>query len=313
MTTDAEPAMAGLLEHEALFYDTESAYAAGAVEFIIDGLRAREAVLVMVAGDRVAALRSALGSEATRVEFADMRTVGRNPARIIPRWQQFRALHPGEALRGIGEPVWPGRRPAELVEAQCHELLLNLAFADRANLRLLCPYDRDALPQDAIDHAHWSHPLLRDERETRVSDAFCGDIATAVLTAPMPPVPESADAVGFDGTSLRAVRRRVEEQAHRYGLDARRTGDFVLAVDEVATNSVRYGGGTGVMRCWEAEDALVCDIRDRGRITDPLVGRVRPAFSDVSGRGLWIANQVCDLVQVRSNASGTAVRLHMRV
>jgi anti-sigma regulatory factor (Ser/Thr protein kinase) len=312
MTTDAEPAVAGLLEHEALFYDSESAYVAGTIEFITDGLRANEPVLVMVASDRIAALQSALGADATRVEFADMRTVGRNPARLIPHWQEFGARHRGEAVRGIGEPVWPGRRAAELVEAQCHELLLNLAFAEAVNLRLLCPYDRDALTRDAISQAHKSHRSLRNEQETRVSDAFCSDIATEVLTAPLPSVPERVNAIGFDGTSLVAVRRHTAEHARRYGLDARRTGDFVLAVDEVATNSVRYGGGTGVMRCWEAEDALVCEVRDRGHITDPLVGRVRRAPADISGRGLWIANQICDLVQVRSDASGSAVRLHMR-
>jgi anti-sigma regulatory factor (Ser/Thr protein kinase) len=311
MTTDTEPAVAGPFEHEALFYDTESAFVAGTVEFITDGLHTNEPVLVVVAADRIAALQSALGNDAERVEFADMRTVGRNPARIIPMWQEFGARHPAKALRGVGEPVWPGRRPAELVEAQCHELLLNLAFADATDMRLLCPYDRHALTRDAIGEAHRSHPSLRDEQRTRVSDAFCADIAAAALTAVLPPAPERLDALAFDGTSLRAVRRRVEEHARHFGLDTRRTADFVLAVDEVATNSVRYGGGTGVMRCWEAEDSLVCEVRDLGRITDPLVGRVRPAPDEISGRGLWIANQLCDLVQVRSDASGSAVRLHM--
>ena len=30
------------------------------------------------------------------------------------------------------------------------------------------------------------------------------------------------------------------------------------------------------------------------------------------GYGLWLANQLCDLVQIRSLPAGTAVRLHMR-
>jgi hypothetical protein len=32
----------------------------------------------------------------------------------------------------------------------------------------------------------------------------------------------------------------------------------------------------------------------------------------VGGFGVWLANQVCDLVQIRSVAAGTVVRLHMR-
>ena len=31
------------------------------------------------------------------------------------------------------------------------------------------------------------------------------------------------------------------------------------------------------------------------------------------GHGLWLANQVCDLVQVRSFPTGTVVRLHLRL
>jgi hypothetical protein len=31
------------------------------------------------------------------------------------------------------------------------------------------------------------------------------------------------------------------------------------------------------------------------------------------GRGLWVVNQVCDLVQIRSSNAGNVVRLHMRL
>ena len=34
---------------------------------------------------------------------------------------------------------------------------------------------------------------------------------------------------------------------------------------------------------------------------------------DATGRGLWLANQLCNLVQIRSSPEGTTVRLHMRL
>jgi anti-sigma regulatory factor (Ser/Thr protein kinase) len=46
-------------------------------------------------------------------------------------------------------------------------------------------------------------------------------------------------------------------------------------------------------------------------IGDPLAGREEPRGEQHSGRGLWIANQLCDLVQVRSYATRSVVRLHM--
>jgi anti-sigma regulatory factor (Ser/Thr protein kinase) len=84
----------------------------------------------------------------------------------------------------------------------------------------------------------------------------------------------------------------------------------VLAVHEIAANSIRHGGGRGTLRVWRDGGSLVCEIRDRGHIRDPLVGRTRPLPNATGGRGLWIANQICDLVQIRSTAAGTVVRVH---
>ena len=95
------------------------------------------------------------------------------------------------------------------------------------------------------------------------------------------------------------------------GLDAARTADLVLAVDEVATNSLRHGGGRGTLRIWQDADALVCEVRDAGRIEDPLAGRVRPPLDRDGGRGLWLVNQLCDLVQLRTLPTGAVVRLHV--
>jgi anti-sigma regulatory factor (Ser/Thr protein kinase) len=44
-----------------------------------------------------------------------------------------------------------------------------------------------------------------------------------------------------------------------------------------------------------------------------MADRIRPDQLAWGGRGLWLANQLCDLVQIRSGARGTVVRLHMRL
>ena len=111
--------------------------------------------------------------------------------------------------------------------------------------------------------------------------------------------------------TLTALREFVSRRAAGAGFSGQMADDLVLAVDEVATNSVLYGGG-GVLRIWPEGDQLVCEIGDRGRIGDPLVGRERPAPDQASGYGVWLANQLCDQVQVRTFSSGTAVRLRKR-
>ena len=100
----------------------------------------------------------------------------------------------------------------------------------------------------------------------------------------------------------------VSEHATTAGLRPDRTTDLVLAVTEVATNSVRHGGGRGTLQMWHEDGAVICEITDGGHITDPLVGRRTPSLATDGGRGLWLANQLCDLIQVRSGPAGTTVR-----
>jgi anti-sigma regulatory factor (Ser/Thr protein kinase) len=66
-----------------------------------------------------------------------------------------------------------------------------------------------------------------------------------------------------------------------------------------------------VLRIWQEPGALICEVDDEGHIHDPLVGRVRPDTEEYGGRGMWLVNQLCDLVQLRSFPTGTVARLHM--
>jgi hypothetical protein len=67
----------------------------------------------------------------------------------------------------------------------------------------------------------------------------------------------------------------------------------------------------GLLRIWAEPDGLVCEVRDRGRIRQPLIGREEPALGQVGGHGVWLVNLVCDLVQVRSSEDGSTVRMKM--
>jgi hypothetical protein len=45
---------------------------------------------------------------------------------------------------------------------------------------------------------------------------------------------------------------------------------------EIASNSIRHGGGSGTLRLWSQDGALVRELRDTGVTTDPLAGRIPP-------------------------------------
>ncbi|WP_406279503.1 anti-sigma factor RsbA family regulatory protein [Embleya sp. NBC_00896] len=300
---------ATLFRHEALLYAGLDEFVRDTAAFVRAGLAADEAVGVAVIEPRAGALREELGAEAARVAWIDMERVGRNPARIIPAWQQWTEDNGARVFRGIGEPIWAGRTPAEIVECRHHEALLNLAF-EAVPWQLLCPYDVSALDPDVIDGVGHSHPQVLAGSTAR-GGAFpsAADFAATLLGPPLPEVPAHAARLAFRSGELAGVRALV-----RAGLtDAPRSfvNHAILAVSEIAGNSVVHGGGHGTIAIWAEGTAFVCQIEDAGHIVDPLAGRHRPTPDQDGGRGLWMANQICDLVQIRSGEAGTTVRVRM--
>jgi anti-sigma regulatory factor (Ser/Thr protein kinase) len=301
--------------HEAMMYAGLDEFVAGLVPFLRDGIAAGEPTLVVVDRQKIERLRAELGEDAGQVIFADMAEVGSNPARIIPAWRDFVSQHAGErAIRGVGEPIYPSRDAAELVECQLHESLLNLAFADTPDFWLICPYDTTALSPDVIEEAQHSHPHVVEGELAWTSTRYRGlETIAEPFGAPLPEPPEDARGVAFESGGIDDVRGAVEYNSFNAGMSVDRIEDLVLAVSEIASNSIRHGGGAGELSIWRERDALICEVRDAGMINEPLAGRQLPELGRDGGWGLWLVNQLCDLVQIRSFESGTVVRLHMRV
>src|SRR4051812_46882908 len=139
-------------------YAGREEFLASTVPFLREAIDAGEPMLAVLGPLQTGWLQEALNGDAGAVRFADMARVGVNPARIIPAWQDFADEHAGRPRRGIGEPIWPGRSATELVECARHEALLNLAFADAGEFRLLCPYDTVGLDPAVVAEAHRTHP-----------------------------------------------------------------------------------------------------------------------------------------------------------
>ena len=300
--------------HLTLLYSGDDGFLRGTLPFIGEALAGGEPVLVAVSGDRIELLKETLAEDASRVEFADMHTLGSNPARIIPAWRRFldERASDGRSVRGIGEPIWAERSDEELTECQRHESLLNIAFDGGQPWSLLCPYDVEALDDEVIRAAHESHPLIAEHGALRRSDVYpMGDAGQGVFAGRLPDCVVQPAELEFTGDELGAVRHAVTQVAADTPLPTARVEDLVLAVNELASNTIYHGGGIGKLRVWSDGPTLLCEVSDRGRITEPLVGRIRPTPEQWSGRGLWLVNQVCDLTQIRSDASGTTVRVHM--
>ncbi len=298
--------------HEAVYYQGIGEFIELVAPFVHDGVEAGQPVMVAVTALRIAALRSELGPRADQVEFVDMSEMGRNPARIIPAWREFLASHAADGpVRGVGEPIWAGRRTAEIEECQFHESLLNMAIAPGTPFWLLCPYDR-GLDREMLDEAARSHPVIIEPRVYRGSTTYGGAYhAAEFFSRSMPPPGEPVRRLVVDPTVGHHVADWVRRWAEASGVPRRRASGMAAAVRSIAQTTDGPAGRSEVLQLWQQGSDLVCQLQGSAQVSDPMIGR-RPAGQDNSlGRALRAANDVCDLVQVRSNAAGTTIRVHI--
>jgi anti-sigma regulatory factor (Ser/Thr protein kinase) len=128
--------------------------------------------------------------------------------------------------------------------------------------------------------------------------------------APLAAAPATAESVPFH-RDLSPLRRLVRTRARAAGLAPHRVVDLVLAVGEATANTVRHAGGAGILRIWQDETEIVCEVSDAGRMHDPRAGQLPPPAGTRGGQGLWIIHQACDQMELHSSEAGTVVRMHM--
>ncbi|MFD5264712.1 anti-sigma factor RsbA family regulatory protein [Streptomyces sp. NPDC058335] len=296
--------------HPALFYRTGQEYADHMVPFVREGLALGEPVAVAVPGPNLELIRAGLGPDAEDVLLLDMTDAGRNPGRIIPGvLRAFADAHPHARVRIIGEPIWAGRSSVEYPACAQHEALINAAFEGRA-ATILCPYDETRLDADVLADARITHPTLIAGGRERASDAYDWQAVVDRYNEVLVPAPDAA-VFSFGSAELPDVRHFAVDRAARLGLGGQRLQDTELAVAELTTNSVVHGGGQGTLWMWAEAGQVVCEVRDRGRLTDPLAGRRPPARGQIGGRGLMLVHYVADLVRLHTAPDGTTVRFYL--
>ena len=94
------------------------------------------------------------------------------------------------------------------------------------------------------------------------------------------------------------------------GLSGDRLDDFVVAVNELLTNSVRHGGGAGRIELWADAGRVVCEVTDPGDgPARPPQSQERPAPDQPGGWGLWLVGELTDSLEVKTGEDGTTVRI----
>ena len=116
----------------------------------------------------------------------------------------------------------------------------------------------------------------------------------------------------FTAADLPRVRRFTVTWAAKAGMSADAADDFVIAVNEIATNAVRHGSPQASLRLWVSAGAAIAEIRDSGHWAAALAPTSLPRRpAEQGGMGLEVARLVCDGLQIKATSAGTAVLLRM--
>ncbi len=260
----------------------------------------------MLDGAAEAAVRAALNGEGGRVEFEDPATVHSVPAfTVAARWVRLSRRASGRTTV-IGQEVagLPGCGDAYWARLCC---ALEIASAGLP-ITVLCPR---ASTGDSLPRTRATHTALLTADGSRPNPDHRSPAET-VAGYPPPPPPDlgtQAAELPFGAAELPAVRHLVATVAGPAQSPAR-VADLVLAANEIATNTVEHGSGSGRLRIWSAGDVTV-EVTDVGRLDAPFPGLAAPSPSGTRGRGLWLASELCDVLEVWNDDSGSVIRLRM--
>jgi anti-sigma regulatory factor (Ser/Thr protein kinase) len=305
-----------VLAHQALLYGSEDEFLAGAVPFVRDGLDSGDPIRIATTRRNAGWLRAALGADAGQVEFCECSQWYRHPMRALAALDRDvrAAAQAGQRLRMIGEPICVADTASQLREWSRHESLINAAIAT-VNAALVCSYDTRVVDPDVVATVAQTHPELVVDGGIRPSPAYTdpGVFNAQCNRLPLPELRPPALWLRFQrADQLVTMRAFVTSHAIQAGASPRPVGQFVQAVNEVTTNVIEHGGGSGVLQIWTDPHAMVCEVSDTGAgLRDSLAGYLPPPVNHPRGRGLWLARQFSDLVEVHSDSAGTAVRLHL--
>jgi anti-sigma regulatory factor (Ser/Thr protein kinase) len=299
------------LIHQALLYEDAQQFLAAVLPFIRDGVDRGDPVLAVATGANSTLLREELGQTATSVKFVDPVQWYDAPGRTMAACHRYvQARRDGqERVRVVGEPVWAGWNALETAGWKRFEAGLNLAFA-AAPAWMICSYDQRTLPPEVITAARRTHPQFSGGAQS----VDYGDPLSLYTSweVDLPSAPAGRySALPFDGDPA-PVRHFAAAEATRLGLSPSLVDDLVLAVNEVATNAIRHGAGHGEVRIWEDERFLLCEVFDPGTGADATFSYLPPNPDSENGHGLWITRQLCDLVEIRTRAGSTTVRMYLR-
>jgi len=296
--------------HEAVPYPSATHLVERLAPEVAAAVSAGDPVVVVLDEPTGVRLRHALGRHSAAVDFQDPFEVHRMPAfTVAVRWARTsrRITNPRGRALVVSQQMEVDRGPHHWARL---DIGVNVATAGLP-ITVLCPVAHDVADLTTVEA---THPLVATANGPEPSKRY-RQPEESVVDYPPPPPPGLGPPVAelsFGQDDLIDLRHLVLRVAETAGLDADRGADLVLAVNELASNSVEHGPGRGRLRMWDRPN-VVAEVADHGRMSVPFPGMTIPPPDGARGRGLWLASELADTLEVWSEPGNTVIRVQMRV
>jgi anti-sigma regulatory factor (Ser/Thr protein kinase) len=296
------------IRHDLFIYDTDDAFAAQVVRFLVAGLEADERLMVVVSAHKQVIVRAALGATAEVITFHE-------PARVYSRPEAALALFDAvvgtsaeaseRPIRAYGE--LPARGTREEWDAWiAYESIVNRAMIGRVGT-LMCGYDTRTVPASVVQQMRRTHRVVLDGA-WRISQDY---EEPETLVRELEPAYERLTGLrSLDVGEPAQLQDRLADALLAASMPENQARDMLVAAREVLSNAERYGNGVRSMRVGRVGEHLVCEVTDAGGgIDDPLAGYLPPRRLRDDRAGLWIARQLTSRLELSSEPDGLTVRL----
>ncbi|MGW4060045.1 anti-sigma factor RsbA family regulatory protein [Amycolatopsis sp. NPDC004747] len=305
-----ETAVGSGFRHQGCLYGRDAEFLAMAVPFVQGGLRRGEPVLVTTTAANLELLHAVMGAEADRIAFAESDYFGRRPAQLADAlhryWDRHRSTAPTGAVRVLAEPARAGGSRDEAAWQRA-EAEFNVALAG-TRIWMICPYDTRTAGPAVVEVARRTHPEYVVGGEIRSSTQFSAP-AEADGPAAAAPSRTTEDLFRFEG-DLVAVRRHVLERAGALLSSEDTATLFGIAVGEAMAYLLEHGIDRAAVWVRPAAGRLVCTLHSERPVDGPAFYGPRAAARP--GTTLWMTDQICEWLDVSSDAAGCTIELAMR-
>ena len=127
------------------------------------------------------------------------------------------------------------------------------------------------------------------------------------------PPPQALSLSYSHAEDLYQLRQTVAGYAQQAGMTEPRLGHLLVAVSELATNTIRYTPGPGLLTVWHTSEHLFLQVSDEGKLPPVAAGSMHPfpPPNAAGGFGLALVGQFSD--QMLIEASPAVIRLRFQL